>query len=107
MSYQEIIIVERKQVEMTVQVLMYGFIIFQGQDLFPLLSIVIKVNGIKFGFIFAFQTTFQRHLHCSAKGKPSVHVFTVLNNYSFTQSIILYFIFPVCRTLGLTQDKHW
>lgn len=43
---------------MTVQVLKHDSIIFQGQDLFPFLSIIIKVNGIKFGIIFAFQTTF-------------------------------------------------
>ena len=54
---------------MTVQILKYDYIIFQGQDLFPLLRITIKVNGIRFGFIFAFQTTFPRHLHCSAKRK--------------------------------------
>ena len=93
--------------EETVQILKYDFIIFQGQDLFPLLSTVIKVNGIRFGIIFAFQTTFQRCLHCSAKGKPSAHLFTALNTCSFTQSTILCCTLTVCQALGLTRSMHW
>ena len=46
MSYQEITILKNKWEEETVQILKYDFITCQGQDLFPLLSIVIKVDGI-------------------------------------------------------------
>lgn len=66
------------------------FIIFEGQDLFPLLRIVIKTNGIRFGIAFAFLPKPFRHLHCSAKGKPSAHFFTALNTCSFTKSINLF-----------------
>ena len=95
MSYQEITILKNKWEEETVQILKYDFITCQGQDLFPLLSIIIKVDGIRFGIIFAFQTTFQKYLHCSAKGKPFAYLFTALNNHSFTQSTILLYSYYV------------
>lgn len=37
-----------------VQMLKGDFIIFEGQDLFPLFRTVIKTNGIRFGIVFAF-----------------------------------------------------
>ena len=95
MSYQEITILKNKWEEETVQILKYDFITCQGQDLFPLLSIIIKVDGIRFGIIFAFQTTFQKYLHCSAKGKSFAYLFTALNNHSFTQSTILLYSYYV------------
>lgn len=39
---------------------------FQGQDLFSLLNIVIKMNGMRSGVSRAFPTTFWRHLCCSS-----------------------------------------
>lgn len=40
---------------------------FQGQDLFSLLNIVIKINGIRSAVIHAFPTTFRRLLCCSTE----------------------------------------
>ena len=82
-----------------VWILKDDFITFQGQDLFPLPRLVIKINGIRFGIIFAFHTTLQRHLRCSASGKPSAHL--------FTQSAALHCVLTMCQAPGLTQGTPW
>lgn len=59
MSYQEITILKNKWEEETVQILKYDFITCQGQDSFPLLSIVIKVDGIDLVLYLPFKQPFR------------------------------------------------
>lgn len=47
------------------------FIAFQGQDLFSLLNIVIKTNGVSSGVRRAFPTTFRGHL-CCCTGRDAI-----------------------------------
>ena len=93
---------------MTVQMLKYDYIIFQGQDLFPLLSSIIKVYEIRFCFTFICLSNNLSEtpaLLWKKKGKPSAHLVTALNTYSLTQSTIPCCIRPTCQTPGL-DTRH-
>lgn len=90
-----------------VQMLKGGYIIFEGQYLYPLLRIVIKINGIRFGIVFAFHPNLSETPALLWERKTICSFFLALNTCSFTQSINLCCTLTICQTLDLTQDMHW